>query len=56
MVSAGMARLEIQIWESSATKSWIRRICKLKKQKVQGTGPWRSFTLRRQRKRSKLRK
>ena len=55
-VSVGLSRedwLEIKIWESLATKSWIRRICKVKKQKVQETDPWRPFIPRRQRKRSK---
>lgn len=56
MGSAGRTRLEIQIWESSATKSWSRRTYKGKKQKVQEIGPWRWFTPRRQRKRQKLRK
>lgn len=54
--SAGRTRLEIQIWELSATKSWIRRTYTAKKQKVQEIGPWRLFTPRRQRKKQKLRK
>ena len=44
------------MWGSSATEGWIRRICKVKKQKVKETGPRRPLTPRRPRKRSRLKK